>query len=99
MDKVKKSEIDNALALMFYGCNLPFSFVESTLFKHFVDLLNPRYKPPTRKTLSETLLDKTFQKLQNDKHKVDARVGTVMLDGWKNSSNNTKQVKAQYFKL
>ena len=99
MDKIKKSEVDDALALMFFGCNLPFSLVESTLFKHFVNLLNPNYKSPTRKTLSETLLDKIFQKLQIKQHKEDVRIGTVMLDGWKNSSNNTKQVKIHNFKI
>jgi hypothetical protein len=99
MDKENKRKIDAALALMFFGCNLPFSVVETPLFKEFLKQLNPNYKPPTRKTLSETLLDDAYQKLQIDQYKEQERTGTAMLDGWKNSSNNSKQVILQILRF
>ena len=63
VDSITKEEIDNInllLAEFFIGTNLAFSAVESDHFKRFVQKLRPSYKPPSRKTLSTTLLDKVY---------------------------------------
>lgn len=91
MNSTLKKKLDEALIDTFAGDNLPFSLVESPMFKKFLFLLNPAYKPPCRKTLATTLLDGCVKR-QALKHNTKPRNGTLMLDGWKNSSNNTKQV-------
>lgn len=88
----RKAEIDTALAILFFGCNLPFNLVDSRYFKDFLETLNPEYVPPGVKRLKTTLLDSVYHKLRNNEASKTARRGTLMLDGWKNSANNTKQI-------
>lgn len=88
----KKVEIDIALSKLFFGCNLPFSVVESQYFKDFLKTLNDEYVPPGAKRLKTTLLDSIYSKLRSNQASKLPRRGILMLDGWKNSSNNTKQV-------
>lgn len=93
--RVYKDDIDNidlALARFFFGCNISFNIVESELFKKFVQLLNPNYKTPTRKRLSNQLLDKIHQEVQSYAKNDDETDGILMIDGWKNSAANTKLV-------
>lgn len=87
-----KVDINKALAKMCFGCNLPFSFVDSIFFRDFVKLLNPNYIPPTSKTLKTTMLDETYEQLHLQNYMKERVKGTLMIDGWKNSSNNSKQV-------
>ena len=53
--------------------------------------LRPGYKPPTRKTLSTTLLDKDYEKHSACGNAIDQE-SVLLIDGWKNSSANTKNV-------
>ncbi|XP_011883980.1 PREDICTED: uncharacterized protein LOC105571117 [Vollenhovia emeryi] len=85
-------EIDLALAKFFFGCNISFNVVESQYFKNFVKLLLPTYKPPTRKKLSTNLLDKVYQTLLAERVSSLGSDGVLLIDGWKNSSANTKNV-------
>ncbi|TGZ38495.1 Uncharacterized protein DBV15_08441, partial [Temnothorax longispinosus] len=55
--------IDLALATFFFSCNIPFNAAESKLFKNSVNLLNPNYKVPTRKKLSNQLLDAVHEEI------------------------------------
>lgn len=85
--------IDEALAKLFFGCNIPFSVVESLYFKNFVSILNPNYKLPTRKTLSTSILDKLHKKMiAARKESLKNTESVLLIDGWKNSSANTKNV-------
>lgn len=84
--------IDGALATFFFGCNVAFNVVDSDLFKQFVNCLNPSYKVPSRKRLASTLLDKVHaQIVEQQKYTVTIK-GVLIIDGWKNSSANTKNV-------
>lgn len=59
-DKITNSEIDFVnfkLGKLFFGCNIPFSVVESVHFKEFCQSLRPAYKPPSRITLSTRVLN------------------------------------------
>lgn len=86
------SNEDKCLGRFFFGCNVPFSVVESDFFKHFSSALNPNYIPPTRKTLSSSLLDKTYNEvIKRNSTKVNEK-SVFLLDGWKNSSKNEKYV-------
>lgn len=51
-DKITSIEIDSVnykLGKLFFGCNIPFSIVESEHFKGFCQAWRPAYKPPSRK--------------------------------------------------
>ena len=85
-------EIDNALADFFFGCNIPFVIVESIYFRKLIQKLNPRYNVPNRKTLSTSLLDKRFNEFQNSVVQIQTTNAVLLLDGWKNSAANTKNV-------
>lgn len=87
------NRIDEALAKFFFGCNIPFTVVESIHFKNFVSILNPTYKLPTRKTLSTSILDKLHTKMiANRKESLKSTESVLLIDGWKNASANTKNV-------
>ena len=86
---VTKEKIDLTVAEFVYGCNLPFSVVEHPLFKAMVESLHPGYKPPTRKTLGSTLLDRTHTKLQSSmKAKLEGKIVTMQQDGWSTLHND-----------
>lgn len=86
-------DIDIALGMFIYGCNIPFNVVESKYFKEFVAVLNTSYKLPNRKTFSNTILDKVHDKVETERLKnLKGSEGTLLIDGWKNSSTNTKLV-------
>lgn len=76
MTKQKLEQIHDALATMFYGCNLPFNVVDSVLFKNFIELLNPLYKPPSSKTLRTTMLEAMYEKLRRVHFHKQLRRGT-----------------------
>uniref|UniRef100_A0A2S2Q393 Uncharacterized protein n=1 Tax=Sipha flava TaxID=143950 RepID=A0A2S2Q393_9HEMI len=54
-DKITNAEIDLVnfkLGKLFFGCNIPFSVVESVHFKDFCQSLRLAYNSPSRTTLS-----------------------------------------------
>ena len=91
MNAATKQDIDLALATAFYGCNIPFSVVESVHFKNFCQKMRPSYKPPTRKALSEKLLDEVYCGVTSSNIKAGTD-SVLLIDGWKNESTNTKNV-------
>ncbi|KAK0179435.1 hypothetical protein PV327_005187 [Microctonus hyperodae] len=86
------STIDEKLVKFFIGCNIPFSIIESTLFKEFVNSLNVDYKPPCRKTLSSSFLNNLHYQISVERSDLDESDGVIVIDGWKNSVANTKNV-------
>lgn len=94
MNKVeRKKSIDFALGMMFIGGSLAFSLVETEVFKRFVSLLDSSYVIPTRQTLSSTIVNNVRSKIEIIvKPEKPGLKGTLVIDGWKNSSNNTKTV-------
>ncbi|KAM0736901.1 hypothetical protein ACS0PU_006550 [Formica fusca] len=86
------NSIDLALAKFFFGCNISFNVVESNLFKDFIKFLNPDYKVPSRKKLSNQLLDKIHNEITSKTVKDHEIVGVLLIDGWKNSAANTKLI-------
>lgn len=92
--KNRKDKLDLALGLLIIGNNLSFSLVDSEVFKQFVYMLDPSYKIPCRQTLSTNILDKTYENVYSVLKPKKHVKGTLMIDGWKNTSNNTKTVTA-----
>lgn len=91
-DETRNEDITEALAAMVFGCNLKFNLVDSPFFKRFVHCLNPTYKTPGADKLKNTILDRFYANLQSKLRKDTPRKGTILIDGWKNKSSNTKQV-------
>jgi len=92
-DKITNAEIDLVnfkLGKLFFGCNIPFSVVESVHFKEFCQSLRPAYKPPSRTTLSTSVLNKVHNSFcaAIKFHSKSA----LLIDGWKNEAANTKNV-------
>ncbi|GBP41626.1 hypothetical protein EVAR_34059_1 [Eumeta japonica] len=62
----KAKELDEQLIKLIAKEYHPFRIVEGAVFKKFIYLLNPRYSPPTRKTLANVLLPQLYAKVQNE---------------------------------
>ena len=84
-----KEKIDQCVAEFVFGCNLPFSVVEHPLFRTLVETLRPGYRPPSRKTLSSTLLDQEHNKLHSTmRGKLEGKTVTMQQDGWSTLHND-----------
>lgn len=94
VDKNEKEKLDYLFGLFMYACKEPFSIVESQHFRNFIKALNPGYKLPDRKTISNSLLNKCFDNLVQQEHCEKTEKATLLIDGWKNEANNIKQVVA-----
>lgn len=94
MTNIQKEAVNIIVAKFFIGCNIPFSCADSELFKNLIRSLNSEYRAPCSRTLSKGLLDKLHSEITEKlKYPVET-YGTLMLDGWKNSANNSKEVAA-----
>ncbi|KAF0709531.1 Uncharacterized protein FWK35_00029943, partial [Aphis craccivora] len=86
-DQITPAQIDICnimLAKLFFGCNIPFTVVDSMHFKNFCKALRPSYKPPSRKVLSGRLLNDVHSKLcENKKFRLSS---ALLIDGWKNEN-------------
>lgn len=91
-----KKIINNKLAKFFFGCNIPYKIVEDEYFLDFVRALcNIRfqYKPPCRQTLATTFLHDFHEDIVSQRKMILQGTASVMLvDGWKNKSNNKKNL-------
>lgn len=90
--------LDRKIGMFFGACSVAFRNVENmyfldlitTLLKIHPDLLK-NYKPPTRQTLSNTIIPFVLEDLDKEKQKLlDNTESVLLLDGWHNSSNNKK---------
>lgn len=91
------STANTELAKFFFGCNIPFAVVESDAFKNFIKFIRPAYVEslPSRKLLSTTLLDEVYDaSIDNIRLSLETTESVLLMDGWKNTSNNTKNVTA-----
>ncbi|KAJ8914108.1 hypothetical protein NQ315_014305 [Exocentrus adspersus] len=96
-DTLKEQEeqnINKALGKFVFGCNLPFSVVESPLYRNFIRTIRPAYeeKIPGRKKLSTTLLNDCYRDCINKASCLVREESVILCDGWTNSSTNSKIV-------
>lgn len=92
-DKITAEEIDLInfkLGKLFFGCNIPFSVVESIHFKEFCQALRPDYGVPSRPILSTSILNKVHNNLSSNMH--FRAESALLIDGWKNETSNTNNV-------
>lgn len=93
LPKKEEGEINELMGKFFYGCNIPFSVIDSDPFKTFIKKLRPAYaeKMPGRKSLCTTMLDNEYQK-QIQRASLIGPESILLIDGWKNTSSNCKTV-------
>lgn len=79
-----KKVIDDALMLLFTKDFQPFSVVEDTGFKTFVNALNPSYEIPSRKTLTNSFLPAIYESVLNDTKQImnEVKAVTLTTDSW-----------------
>lgn len=86
----KKANLDKKLLYLFCNHTLPFHLVEEPDFIDLIKSLCPTYILPSKKQLSNTMLDleyeKKFAKIQNNIRK--ASTVSLTSDGWSNINNN-----------
>ncbi|KAL1527820.1 hypothetical protein AB1Y20_009203 [Prymnesium parvum] len=87
--------IDNAIADLFYGTNIPAEVVEHPLFKRVVEVMKTApasYKPPTSARLLDDLLISSTQRHRAAEAPMREAFlkegGTVMSDGWDDIQSN-----------
>lgn len=91
MTSKKSKEIDHQLVNVIASDYMPFTFVENREVKKLINMLNPAYTLPSRKTLSKTLLTQVYNNL-TEKVKEELRSATaisVTTDGWTSLSNDS----------
>lgn len=91
MNKDKKDKLDKLLAEFIFSCNIPMQTIENGHFKKLVNELCSDYKIPCVKTLKGKLLNNLAAEVDNKVKREVKTLGTIMLDGWKNSANNSKE--------
>lgn len=84
-----KNKLDVLVSKFMYGCNIPFSVVESEHFINMIHSLRPGYDPPSRKRIAGELLQKVNEELlTNAKNKLDGKTVTLIQDGWSSIHND-----------
>lgn len=89
VNKSAKMKIDNALAYFIATNMMPYSLVEKEGFKVFVNALNPSYKLPSRKTITESRIPTMYSETRNIIQNIimGANFLTFTTDCWTSSSN------------
>lgn len=78
--------MDELLSRAMFTSATPFSIVKNQNWLKFFKTLRPTYNPPSRKTISTTLLEKEYLRTYNKVYEniLEAKVYAVQLDGWSN---------------
>ena len=87
-DSKKWKQVTEKLTIMLAKLMLPFSLVDEKVFHDFVGELDPRYKPPSRKYMSDTAIPAKYNDV---KSKViadlkEAKYVSLTTDAWSSST-------------
>ena len=82
----EKEEIDTAIARAFYASGIPLATIENPFIIQALHKINPEYHPPSRKSLSTTLLEKEYKQVSADMKQQIKNSNYICLtsDGWTN---------------
>lgn len=86
-----QQEFEMKLATMFYLCALPFSLVESTAFRAPFLLVAPWLTFPSKRMLSDDLLEKVRKQIRERAIKwiCQQRYVSIVMDSWTNTNHST----------
>jgi len=89
INKATKIKMDNALAYFIATSMMPYSLVEKEGFQTFVRALNPSYKLPSRKTLTESRIPELYSETRTNVGNIIKNVDFLSLttDCWTSTSN------------
>ncbi len=73
LSEAEHQKLDKAAATMVYDAGLPLSFFEHASVKAFFRQIRPAWHPPSRKMLSESLLEEVYE---DTKKEVDLYLNT-----------------------
>ncbi|XP_025412101.1 zinc finger BED domain-containing protein 1-like [Sipha flava] len=87
----KKKQLDEQLAKMIVKRYYPFALVEDPEFKKFLNMLNPSYTLPSRKTVSNNIIPRLYESSKNDvQHLIDQTIAVCLTTDCWTSKENTK---------
>uniref|UniRef100_A0A1B6MTD4 BED-type domain-containing protein n=1 Tax=Graphocephala atropunctata TaxID=36148 RepID=A0A1B6MTD4_9HEMI len=95
---VLAEQVDRQLVKMIVkGCH-PIDIVEQSEFKHFVNLLHPKYQLPTVKKLAHELIPELYEEYEKKTCKsLQAAEGIcILIDEWKTKANNYMCIAAHF---
>ena len=84
----EKQSFDKQLARYLYATNSSFRTVENPQFLKFVEMIRPGYKVPTRKQISESILNEVYdEEITKGRLLLKGHIVSMDLDGWSNVHN------------
>ena len=84
----EKEKLDIQVARFFFANNIPFRTADHEEFHKLLHMLRPGYKPPSRKDISDKMIEKVHDSLQDDcRTKLRNSTVSMTLDGWSNIQN------------
>ncbi|CAG8463171.1 12130_t:CDS:2 [Cetraspora pellucida] len=97
-NSLPQASVNRQLLKALISANAPLSFIEDPEVIKLFQMLNPRYKLPSRKWLSTSVLDKIHKNVQcGIQHFIsDSMFLTLSGDGWTNVSKNSDNIFAIY---
>lgn len=96
----KRQAIDQQVIRMIVKEYYPFSIVEDKEFKKLINMLNPGYSLPSRKTLSVSLLPILYNKIYNEVKldiEVNAHYVSLTTDAWTSLKNENYMAVTVHF--
>ena len=84
----EKEKLDIQVARFFFAHNITFRTADHEEFHKLLHMLRPGYKPPSRKDISDTMIEQVHDSLQDDCWtKLRNSTVSMALDGWSNIHN------------
>lgn len=82
----EKNACDKELALAFFSGGVPFRFIENSHLQRAMSILRPGYVPPSRRQLSNRMLDSCYSSLQEDMNAEISKASymSIATDAWTN---------------
>jgi hypothetical protein len=77
----------------------PFALVEDPEFKKFLNMLNPSYTLPSRKTVSNNIIPRLYESSKNDvQHLIDQTIAVCLTtDCWTSKENTSFMATTAHF--